>query len=237
VKTGSATVPALRGKPLFDYLADEPALADTFNVAMTGVSEFAIAPVIAGYDFSCFSTIADIGGGHGRLLAAILESAPQARGVLFDLPHVVAGAPALLRQHRVEKRVQIVGGSFFDSTPAGADAYVLKNVIHDWPDEDAVHILRNVRAAANPGAKVLLVEFVIPDHDRNFHGKWVDLEMLVVADARERTAADYGRLFKQAELQLNRVVRTVGPVSVVEATAPRAASVREAATHRVRGVS
>jgi hypothetical protein len=219
VKTGSATVPALRGKPLFDYLADEPALAEVFNVAMTGVSEFAIAPVIAGYDFSCFSTIADIGGGHGRLLAAILEQAPQARGVLFDLPQVVAGAPALLRQYGVEKRVQIVGGSFFDSIPTGADAYVLKNVIHDWPDEHAVRILRNVRTAARTGARVLLIEFVIPENDRNFHGKWVDLEMLVVADARERTAAEYGRLFKQADLQLNRVVRTVGPVSVVEAVA------------------
>ena len=139
--------------------------------------------------------------------------------MLFDLPQVVAGAPALLRKHGVQSRVQIVGGSFFDAAPAGADAYVLKNVIHDWPDEEAVRILRTVRAAARPDARVLLVEFVIPDHDRNFHGKWVDLEMLVVADARERTAAEYGRLFKQADFRLNRVVNTVGPISIIEAIA------------------
>lgn len=219
VRTGTAVLPKMRGKPAFEYLAAEPELGEIFNQAMTGVSEFAIAPVIAAYNFSCFATIADVGGGHGRLLAAILESAPHARGVLFDLPHVVAGAPAVLHKHGVEDRVRIAGGSFFDSAPEGADAYVLKNIIHDWPDEDAVRILRNVRAAARPGARVLLIEFVIPDNDWDFHGKWVDLEMLVVADARERTAAEYGRLFDQAGLRLNRVVGTVGPISIVEATA------------------
>lgn len=219
VRTGTAVVPQLRGMPTFEYFAGEPELAEVFNQAMTGVSEFAVAPVIAAYDFSRFSTIADIGGGHGRLLAAILESAPQSRGVLFDLPQVVAKAPALLRKHGVQNRVQIVGGSFFDSVPTGADAYVLKNVIHDWPDEDAVRILRTVRAAASPGARILLIEFAIPHHDRNFHGKWVDLEMLVVADARERTAAEYDRLLKQADFRLTRVVDTVGPISIIEALA------------------
>ncbi|MBB3604166.1 hypothetical protein FHT40_003827 [Mycolicibacterium sp. BK556] len=219
IRSGTATVPGLRGKPIFEYLADEPELAEIFNAAMTGVSDFAIAPVIAAYDFSCFSTIADIGGGHGRLLAAILESASQTKGVLFDLPQVVAKAPALLRKHQVERRVQIVGGSFFDSAPAGADAYVLKHVIHDWPDEDAVRILRTVRAAAHPGARILLVEFVIPEHARNFHGKWVDLEMLVVADARERTASEYSRLLSQAAFRLDRIVSTVGPISIIEGTA------------------
>ena len=219
MRSGSAIVPRLRGKPIFDYLAGEPELADIFNSAMTGVSDFAIAPVIAAYDFNHFNTITDIGGGHGRLLAAILESAAQTSGVLFDLPEVVAKAPALLRKHGVEQRVQIVGGSFFDSAPAGADAYVLKNVIHDWPDEHAVRILRTVRAAARPGARILLIEFVIPEHDRNFHGKWVDLEMLVVANARERTAAEYGRLFSQAGLRLDRVVNTASPINVIEAVA------------------
>ena len=219
IRTGSAVVPAVRGKPVFEYLAEEPELAEIFNAAMTGVSDFAIAPVVAAYDFTGFDTIVDVGGGHGRLLTAILESAPQARGVLFDLPEVVAKAPGLLRKHGIEKRVHIVGGSFFESVPAGADAYVLKNVIHDWPDDDAVRILRKVRAAAAPDARVLLIEFVIPDHDRNFHGKWVDIEMLVVANARERTAAEYDRLFTQTGFRLTQVVDTVGPISIVEAVA------------------
>lgn len=219
IRTGSAVVPALRGKPIFDYLADEPALAGVFNQAMTGLSESSVTAVVAAYDFSRFATIADIGGGHGRLLAAILDSAAQARGVLFDLPEVVAGAPALLREYGVEHRIRIDPGSFFESAPEGADAYVLKHIIHDWPDDDAVRILQNVRTAAHRGARVLLIEFVIPDHDRNFHGKWVDIEMLVVANARERTAAEYGQLLDTAGFRLTRVVDTVGPISILEAVA------------------
>lgn len=219
IRTGKAVVPALRGKPAFEYLADEAELAGIFNTAMTNVSEFATVPLTAAYDFGAFATIVDVGGGHGRLLAAILETAPQSRGVLFDLPEVVAGAPALLRKHGVDGRVRIEEGSFFDSAPEGGDAYVLKNVIHDWPEEDAVRILSNVRASARAGARLLLCEFVIPEHDRDFHGKWVDLEMLVVAGARERTADEYDRLFDQAGFRLNRVVETVSPLSIIEGIA------------------
>ncbi|WAC93618.1 methyltransferase [Mycobacterium sp. Aquia_213] len=219
IRTGDPVVPQLRGKPAFEYLADEAELGGIFNSAMTSVSEFATVPLTAAYDFSAFGTIVDVGGGHGRLLAAILDTAPNSRGVLFDLPEVVAGAPELLRKYAVDDRVRIEEGSFFDSAPEGGDAYVLKNVIHDWPEEDAVRILTNIRTAARTGARLLLCEFVIPDHDRDFHGKWVDLEMLVVAGARERTADEYGELFDQAGFRLNRVVDTVSPLSVIEATA------------------
>jgi SAM-dependent methyltransferase len=219
IRTGNPVLPELRGKPAFEYLADQAELGGIFNSAMTNVSEFATVPLTAAYDFSAFGTIVDVGGGHGRLLAAILETAPNSRGVLFDLPEVVAGAPKLLREYGVDDRVRIEEGSFFDSAPEGGDAYVLKNVIHDWPEEDAVRILKTVRTAARTGARLLLCEFVIPDHDRDFHGKWVDIEMLVVAGARERTAGEYGRLFDQAGFRLNRVVDTVSPLSIVEATA------------------
>ena len=219
IRTGHPVIPELRGKPIFEYLSGEAELGAIFNSAMTNVSEFATLPLIAAYDFNAYDTIIDVGGGHGRLLAAILETAPNSRGVLFDLPEVVAGAPELFRKYGVDDRVQIEEGSFFDSVPDGGDAYVLKNVIHDWPEEDAVRILKNVRNAARTGARLLLCEFVIPDHDRDFHGKWVDIEMLVVAGARERTANEYGRLFDQAGFGLNRVVDTVSPLSIVEATA------------------
>ncbi len=219
IRTGHPVVPELRGKPVFEYLADEAELGGIFNSAMTNLSEFATVPLTAAYDFSVFGTIVDVGGGHGGLLAAILETAPKSRGVLFDLPEVVAGAPELFREHGVGDRVRIEEGSFFDSAPEGGDAYVLKNVIHDWPEEDAVRILKNVRTAARAGARVLLCEFVIPDHDRDFHGKWVDIEMLVVAGARERTADEYRRLLDQAGFRLNRVVDTVSPLSIVEASA------------------
>jgi hypothetical protein len=131
------------------------------------------------------------------LLAAIVAATPQASGVLFDLPQVVAGAPALLAEYHVEDRVRIVEGSFFDTVPDGGDAYVLKNVIHDWSDDEAAQILANVRAAAGAGKTVLLVELVIPRHDREFVGKWLDLEMLLAQAARERTAAEYEQLLKR----------------------------------------
>jgi hypothetical protein len=219
IRTGRAVVPALRGKPFFEYLTDATELAEIFNDAMTSVSELAIASLIAAYDFNPFATIVDIGGGHGRLLAAVLGATQRARGILFDLPQVVAGAPAVLEEQHVADRVRIAGGSFFEAVPEGGDAYILKNVIHDWPDDDAVHILGNVRKAAASGRNVLLVEGVLPGHNREFSGNWVDLEMLVSADARERTAAEYGELLSRAGFDMTRVVATASPLSVVEATA------------------
>jgi C-methyltransferase len=219
IRTGSTVVPGLRGKESFDYFAGQPEHAELFNQTMTSVSKLTTAPVVAGYDFSAYPTIVDVGGGHGPLLAAILAGAPASRGVLYDLPRVVASAPNLLREHKVADRVRIAEGSFFDSVPGGGDAYILKNIIHDWPDDKAVQILRNVRTAAGPRATVLLVELVIPKHDRDFPGKWVDLEMLLNLGARERTAAEYQDLLSQAGFQMTRVVQTASPLSVVEARA------------------
>ncbi len=219
VRTGRAAVPGLRGKPVFDYLADETELAEIFNEAMTGTSELAIAPVIAAYDFSSYSTIVDIGGGHGRLLSAILAATPHARGVLFDLPHVVAGAPAVFREHHVDDRARIAEGSFFDSAPQGGDAYLLKAVIHDWSGDEAARILSNVRTAAGAGKYLLLVELVIPRHSRDFAGKWVDLDMMVGTDARGRTAAEYDRLLNRCGFHMTRLVETASPYSLVEARA------------------
>jgi DNA-binding Lrp family transcriptional regulator len=219
VRTGTAVVPALRGKESFDYFAEQPEHAELFNRTMTSISELTDGSVVAGYDFSAYPTIVDVGGGHGPLLAAILAATPGSRGVLYDLPRVIASAPSLLRKHNVADRVRIAEGSFFDSVPGGGDAYVLKNIMHDWPDEKAVQILGNVRAAAGSRATVLLVELVIPMHNRDFPGKWADLEMLLNLAARERTAAEYRDLLGQAGLRMTRVVHTASPLSVVEARA------------------
>jgi hypothetical protein len=219
VRSGHSVVPALRGKSSFDYFADEPAHAELFNHTMTSVSEMTDVPVVAGYDFSRYPTVVDVGGGHGPLLATILAASPASRGILYDLPSVVADAPGPLRKHGVAERVQITEGSFFDHVPCGGDAYVLKNIIHDWPDANALHILRNVREAAGPLATVLLIEFVIPEHDRDFPGKWVDLEVLLNLGARERTATEYRDLLAKAGLSMTRVVPTASPLSVVEARA------------------
>jgi hypothetical protein len=176
-----------------------------------------IGPVVAAYDFTQYRTIVDVAGGHGRLLAAILASAPYAQGVLFDLPDVIAGAMPLLQEKHVAERVRVAEGSFFDGVPAGGDAYVLKHIIHDWDDDASVQILRNVRTAATPGTAVLLVETVVPEDDSRSNAKLLDIEMLLVNDDRERTAGEYRRLFDEAGFQMVGVVDTASPYSIIQA--------------------
>lgn len=217
IRTGDSVVPALHGKHGFAYFADNPEHADLFHRTMTSISELTTTSVVAGFDFGAYANIVDVGGGQGALLAAILAAAPASCGVLYDVPGVVAGAAKLLRERNVADRVRIVEGSFFDGVPSGADAYVLKNIVHDWPDDTAVQILRNVRASAGPRATVLLIELVIPEHDRDFAGKWADLEMLLHLGGRERTATEYSELLGQAGFRATRVVPTASPLSIVEA--------------------
>jgi hypothetical protein len=136
--------------------------------------------------------------------------------VLFDLPQAVEGAPPVLTAHGVADRVSVAAGSFFESVPS-ADAYVMKNVIHDWPDDKAIAILGTIKAAAPPGAKLLLLEMVVPDHDREYLGHYADMEMLVIAGALERGRRQWTDLLRRSGFQLQRVVQTAGPLCVIEA--------------------
>ena len=220
IKTGASVVATLRGKSYFDYMGDEPEFGQIFNDAMTSASGLSIGPVVDAYDFTQYRTIVDVAGGHGRLLAAILASAPNAQGVLYDLPHVIAGATPLLQEKHVAERVRLVEGSFFDGVPAGAPeptAYVLKHIIHDWDDGASVRILRNVRTAATPGTAVLLVETVIPEDDSGSNAKLMDMEMLLVNNGKERTAGEYRRLFDEAGFQMVGVVDTASQYNIIEA--------------------
>jgi O-methyltransferase domain/Dimerisation domain len=219
IKTGSSVVPALRGKTFFDYVGGDPEFGQIFNDAMTSYSGLLVGPVVGAYDFTPYSTIIDVAGGHGRLLAAILASAPNAQGVLYDQPEVIAGAASLLQEYHVAERVRLAEGSFFDGVPAGGDLYILKYIIHDWDDDAAVRILRNVRSAATAGAALLLVEWVMPEDDCESPAKWNDLGMLLINNGRERTAGEYHRLLDKAGFQMIRVVDTASPLSIIEARA------------------
>jgi O-methyltransferase domain/Dimerisation domain len=219
IKTGTSVVPALRGKSFFDYIGDDPEFGHIFNDAMTSVSGLSIGPVVEAYDFTPYRTIVDVGGGHGRLLAAILASAPNAHGVLYDLPDVIAGAPPLLQENLVAERVRLAEGSFFDSVPAGGDVYVLKNIIHDWDDDASVQILRNVRSVATAGTALLLGEAVIPEDDSESVARLTDMEMLVIHDGRERTADEYRRILDEAGFTMIGVVDTASDLSIIEARA------------------
>jgi hypothetical protein len=156
-------------------------------------------------------TIVDVGGGHGRLLAAMLQKWPPSRGILFDAESVVAGAPTVLDAAGVADRCTAVGSSFFESVPSGGDAYVPKHIGHDWDDSNVLQILRNVRAAISGGAKLLAIESVVPDDSREHLSKMLDLEMLVVATGRERTADEYADVSRAAGFGNIRVIPTAGP--------------------------
>lgn len=218
VRDGQEVVSKLRGMDLWEYLQHNKAFGTVFNEAMTSVSAFAKAPVLAVYDFSPFSKIVDVGGGHGSLLASILQRTPNAEGVLFDLPSVTAGAQQTLTAYGVRERCAVESGSFFETIPAGGDAYILKNIIHDWAEDKAQTILRNVRAAIEPAGRLLLIEFVVPDGNDAHPAKIVDLEMLLQVGGRERTEHEYRQFLARAGFRLDRVVHTASPLCVLEST-------------------
>lgn len=217
VRTGDTAAEAVRGMPMFDYLETNPEYAARFNDAMTGVSKIAITAAVPAYDFSAHRRIVDVGGGHGALLAAVLRSAPAAEGVLFDLPSVAAGAAPVLSAAGVSERCAITGGSFFEAVPGGGDAYLLKTIIHDWDDEKALAILRQVRSAITADGRLLLFEMVLPEGAPPHPGLFLDLEMLVHAGGRERTADEYSSLLARAGFRALRIIPTAGPMSIVEA--------------------
>ena len=217
VRTGDMSLPALRGMDFWEYLDTNQGLAEAFNGAMTSLSEATNAPVLAAYDFSRFGTIVDVGGGHGKFLAGILGQATTSNGILFDLASVADGARELLRTEGVAERCTIETGSFFDSVPAGGDAYVMRAIIHDWEESKALQILRNIHDAMKPDAILLIVELVLPDDASPHPGKLIDLEMLANIGGRERTAAEYGDLLARAGFRMTKVVPTASPASIVEA--------------------
>jgi SAM-dependent methyltransferase len=182
----------------------------------------AFAPSVAtGYDFSPMRTVADIGGGKGTLLAAILRAHTHLRGVLFDLPAMVPGAAAVLREAGVEDRCQIVPGDFFQAIPEGADCYILANVLHDWDDPTSVRILSTCRRAMANDGRVLIVERLIPENPTAAVPVLLsDLHMLVFTGGRERTNAEYGQLLAQAGLNLASVQPVAPPYGVLEGLAP-----------------
>lgn len=214
VQTGKPGADKALGMPIFDYLAKHPDQADLFNDTMIGFHGPEYEAVARAYDFSSLRTLADIGGGTGSLLSAILRANPKLSGILFDLPHVTAAAATSLSRLNLSSRVTIVPGSFFDSVPA-ADAYTMSHIIHDWDKPKCLQILANCRKAS-PKAKVLIIEMVVPPGDTPHPSKMLDLIMLNGPGGQERTAEEYGQLLSEAGYRLARIVPTDSPVSVVE---------------------
>ena len=212
VQTGEPSFQHVFGFNIFDYYAQHPEEAELFNDFMTELTA-SVAPTVAGaYDFSASSTLVDVGGGHGQMLASILQAHPTLHGVLFDLPHVVKGAPPLLDEAGVSDRCQVIGGDVFTAVPADYDTYLLSRVIHDWDDERTIAILSSCHQAMKPSGKVLLIERVIPtDRTPELHVLESDVIMLVAPGGKERTEAEYRALLKAAGFELTQCIPVLPP--------------------------
>jgi len=218
VQTGKSGFEKAFGVPFFEYLANHPADASMFSETMVGFHGSEPAAVAAAYDFSQFETIIDVGGATGNLLAAILARHPEPRGILFDLPHVVRDAPALIGAHGLAHRITIEAGNFFESIPAAASACLLSHIIHDWSEAECLTILGNCRRTMKPDSRLLIVESVLAQGDAPHPGKVLDMIMLALfTGAQERTEPEYRRLLDKAGFRLARVVPTESAVSILEA--------------------
>ena len=218
IETGQPAWEKVHGMPIFEFIGKHPEASQIFDQAMTSLSAGEAPAIVDAYDFSGIRTLADVGGGQGFLLREILKAHSTMTGRLFDRPDAVEGVKAQLAADGLSGRCEVVAGDFFQSVPTGADAILLKYVIHDWDDERSLAILRNCRTAMANDAKLLLVETVVPSPGEAHFAKLQDLEMLVVAGSQERTVEEYSRLLEQAGFNLSRVIPTTEPASILEAT-------------------
>ena len=217
VREGQNSFRMVHGTDIWEWRAEHADESAIFDEAMRSMTIGANASILDAYDFGQFGTIVDVAGGNGTLIAALLAAHPASRGILFDQEHVVSGAEPILRAAGVLDRCEIVAGSFFESVPEGADAYVLKWIIHDWEDEESVAILRTCRAAMGTDAVVLLIERDLGRPNEDPVAKLADLNMLVMPGGRERTLDEYAALFGAADLRLVAAHPTTSGYLVIEA--------------------
>lgn len=218
IRTGQPAVPEQHGgMGMFELLMTDQEYGRTFFGGMTDLSDTETMPLVTGFDWSRFGTIVDVGAGRGGLLAAILQAAPGSRGVCFDERAPGNGAGEVLEAAGVADRVTVETGSFFGPAPAGGDAYLLKHIVHDWPHDRAVEILRNVRAAAKPDSTLLIMEFVLPEDGSPHIGKLIDLWLLLLLGGGERTTGQYRELLAEAGWELEEVVPTQAAIAIVVA--------------------
>lgn len=210
VRTGHPAAEQLVAGGFWAHLEQHPEEAAVFNAAMEARAQMQVAAVVAAYDFSPFAVIGDIGGGRGHLLRAALDAAPNAKGVLFDLPQVV-------QEVAPTDRLALRGGDFFKDELPACDAYLVMEVIHDWGDEDTLAIFRAIRRAAMPGARLLLVEWLLTDDPGPQWTKTIDVHMLVLAGGRQRTLEEFRRLLDRTGFHLEREIATTSGISIIEA--------------------
>jgi hypothetical protein len=219
IKTGKTAFDQVEGMPVWKYYETHPEEGQNFMKAMTGLTGAVIKNVIPEYDFSSMNTIVDLGGGNGALLMAVLRTAPNAKGIVFDEEYVVEKTMEELAKNGFDDRCSTAAGSFFDFVPKNADGYLMKMVLHDWNDEQCLQILSNCYQAMKTGSKLLVIESVIPEEDSPHPGKYMDINMMAMTGGMERTEKEFAGLFNKVGLKLSRVIHTRSPLfSIIEAT-------------------
>lgn len=219
VKTGKPAVEYVYSKPAFEAIYADPEIACDFNNAMTALSRKIAPALLEAYDFSGIGTLVDIAGGHGAVLCEVLSRYPKMKGILFDIPNVIQEATCHICNLKMEDRCQTISGDFFETVPAGGDAYYMQHIIHDWDDEPALKLLGNCRRAleGRPDGLLLIVDSVVPQNSEPHMSKWLDLEMLLMPGGRERTEPEWHELMRKAGFEITRIVPMKASESVIEA--------------------
>jgi len=215
VRSGKRQTPATLGRELFQYYAENPHEGSAFTGAMSNLSTMIAGDLARVLDTSTAEHVVDIGGASGAIIAALLESNPALRGTILELADVVPRARTALAERGLSSRCQVVEGDFFKAVPP-ADIHILKQIIHDWDDEQSVRILSNCAHSLRRNGRVILIEYVLPEDGRFSYAPLMDLNMLVLLPGCERTAEQYSELFNAAGLRLNRLIETASPMHVIE---------------------
>ncbi len=218
VRTGEDGFNRRYHKNIYSYLSEDPSNYAIFDQSMSDLSSLGLAPLLQGYNFSTITTLVDIGGGEGFLLANILRTYPAIRGILFDMPAALEKAEETMKQYGMKERVTITEGNFLDSIPEGADGYLLKNILHNWNDSTCITILSNIHNVMPANGKIIIVEMIIPPGNKPSAAKMIDIQMLTsMPGGKERTKEEFVSLLHQAGLSLYRQYSTIAPLSVLEA--------------------
>ena len=216
VQTGKSTAREALGRDLWDWYGSHPEESAAFSGAMDNLSAQVAAEVTRAIDFTGVGRVVDVGGAMGTLVSAVLRAFPNTKGVLLDLPHVVEPVKKTLAAVGLSERCEAIGGDFFVSVPTG-DVMLLKQILHDWNDEQCVTLLRQCAQSLSKEGRVLVVEMVVSEDGRPSAAHLMDVNMLVLLPGKERTATEYGTLFAAAGLRLERVHATHSPFSIIEA--------------------
>jgi hypothetical protein len=218
VATGAPAFRHTHGVSTWEYLRTHAEAAEEFDAAMTANSQREAGAVLDAYDFSRFETLVDVAGGAGLLLQAVLGKHDRLKGILFDLPHAIEHAREVVGASPVASRCELVAGDAFEGVPHGADAYMMKHIVHDWSDADSLRILASIHKAARPGATLLVIDAVVEPGNGPQFAKILDINMLVMTEGgRERTEAEFADLLRRGGFVLERTVRTMAPLWVLEA--------------------